>query len=530
MAAPAAEGHDARVLIVAPIGRDAALVASALAGAAMTPAVCPDVGALMAELPRGAGALILTEEVLDRRALARLGDALAAQPPWSDLSVIVLTSADRVSEPSALTMRGLEALGNVTLLERPVRVMTLVSTAQSALRARRRQYEVRDHLRERERIARELHERAEHTDAASRAKDEFLAMLGHELRNPIASIVTAIRVLDHLAGDDARMQRAREVIVRQAGHLGRLVDDLLDVSRVTTGRIVLNRRPIDLGASVARIVSTLLASRGRERHDVSVSVEALWVDGDETRIEQVVTNLLGNALKYTPDGGAIKVRVTADGADAVLCVEDSGIGLPATLLPRVFDLFVQGDRGVERATGGLGIGLTLVRRLVELHGGSVQAASEGLDRGSVFTVRLPRVPPPAPVAAMPASDARAPARTVLLVEDNDDAREMLRYLLKLSGHEVHEAADGLAAVAAAAEVQPDVAIVDVGLPELDGYEVARRIRLAPHGDRLTLIALTGYGQPEDRQRALEAGFDIFLVKPVDPDQLQAAVLRVSAAR
>jgi two-component system, sensor histidine kinase len=525
VAVPPTERHDERILIVAPIGRDAALLSSALRGASLSPAVCAEVAALVAELDRGAGAIILTEEVLDRRALAQVGGALAAQPAWSDLSVVVLTSADRVTEPSALTMKGLEALGNVTLLERPVRVMTLVSTAQSALRARRRQYEVRDHLHERERIARELRERAEHTDAANRAKDEFLAMLGHELRNPIASIVTAIGVLDHLGGDDMRMQRAREVIVRQAGHLGRLVDDLLDVSRVTTGRIVLNRRPIELGASVARSVSTLLASRGRKRHDVSVSVEPLWVDGDETRLEQVVTNLVGNALKYTPEDGVIRVRVTADGSDAVLRVEDSGIGLPPALLPRVFDLFVQGDRGVERATGGLGIGLTLVRRLVELHGGNVQAASEGVDRGSVFTVRLPLVPAPAAPAPLPAADGPAAARTVLLVEDNEDAREMLRYLLKLSGHEVYEAADGLDGLAAAAAVRPDVAIVDVGLPGLDGYEVARRIRLAPHGDRLTLIALTGYGQPEDRQRALEAGFDHFLVKPVDPEQLQAAVLR-----
>ena len=523
MADPPAERADERILIVAPIGRDASLLASALAGAALSPAVCADVNALLAELPRGASSVIVTEEVLDRDALARLAATVREQPAWSDLSVIVLTSLDRILEPSALMMRGLETLGNVTLLERPVRMMTLVSTARSALRARRRQYEVRDHLDERERVARELRDHADLTDAANRAKDEFLAMLGHELRNPIASIVTAIHVLDRLTGGDERAQRAREVIARQAGHLGRLVDDLLDVSRVTTGRIVLNRRPIDLGASVARSVSTLLAARGHERRDVAVTAEPVWVEGDETRLEQVITNLLGNALKYTPQHGPIQVEVRAEGDDAVLRVVDSGIGLPAALLPRVFDLFVQGERGIERASGGLGVGLTLVRRLVELHGGHVRAESDGPGRGSVFTVRLPRVSPPAPDAPA-VRDTPVSARSVLVVEDNDDAREMLRYLLKLGGHEVHEAADGMAAVEAALDLRPDVAIVDVGLPGLDGYEVARRLRLAPGGDRFMLIALTGYGQPEDRARAAQAGFDAFLVKPVDLEQLQGALL------
>ena len=527
MPAHPTERADHRILIVAPIGRDASLISAALERAALTPFVCPDAEALLAELPAGAGAVLLTEEAFDREALERLAAIVSAQPAWSDLSIIVLTSIDRAVEPSALMMKGLDALGNVTLLERPVRMMTLVSTARSALRARRRQYEVRDHLEERERVARELRNHADLTDAANRAKDEFLAMLGHELRNPIASIVTAIHVLDRLTGDDARAQHAREVIARQAGHLGRLVDDLLDVSRVTTGRIVLNRRAIELGASVTRSVSTLLAARGHERRDVTVSVEPVWVEGDETRLEQVITNLLGNALKYTPEDGTIRVEVAADDGEAVLRVSDSGIGLSPGLLPRIFDLFVQGDRGIERATGGLGVGLTLVRRLVELHGGRVQAASAGPGRGSVFTVRLPRVPPPAP-DARPAPAVPRTTRSVLVVEDNGDAREMMRYLLKLAGHDVHEAADGAAAVATALDLQPDVAIVDIGLPGIDGYEVARRLRLAPGGDRFTLIALTGYGQPEDRERAEQAGFDAFLVKPIDPDALQAAVVRPRA--
>jgi PAS domain S-box-containing protein len=356
--------------------------------------------------------------------------------------------------------------------------------------------------------------------ATDRAKDEFLAMLGHELRNPLGAIVGAARVLQMAGGHGEAAGRAGAVITRQVEHLSRLVDDLLDVSRVTMGKAVLNLQSLDLAELVAHAMSTWRASGRLDRHRVSVDVSPVWVDADETRIEQILSNLLGNALKYTPTGGDIAVRVRGDADGAVLEVADTGAGIPPDLVDRMFDLFVQGDRGLDRRHGGLGVGLTLVRRLVELHGGRVTVTSDGPDRGSVFTVRLPRITAPARVAEpVPARAAASCPRRILIVEDNDDAREMLRMTLALAGHEVHEAPDGATGLERALAVHPDVALIDVGLPGLDGYEVARRLRAAPGGDPIVLIAITGYGQVEDRRRALDAGFDAHLTKPVAPERL-----------
>jgi signal transduction histidine kinase len=360
-------------------------------------------------------------------------------------------------------------------------------------------------------------------EAANRTKDEFLAMLGHELRNPLGAISSAAHVLSRTAGGNNATARASDIIGRQVQHLARIVDDLLDVSRVVAGKVVLRLQPVDL-AEIARRVATLHGGPAGARHVISVHTTPTWISADATRLEQVLTNLLANAVKYTPPGGEITVTVRRDGNHAILVVRDTGTGIRAELLPRVFELFVQGDRSLERSAGGLGIGLTLVRQLVELHGGTVEASSPGLGRGSTFTVRLPVLPAPpeSDDAARPATTA--PARRVLVVEDNDDAREMLRNLLHLFGHEVHEACDGASGIEEARRVRPDAALIDIGLPGIDGYEVARRIRADVPGARL--VALTGYGQPEDRDRALAAGFDVHLVKPVDPEQLQ----RLLAAR
>jgi PAS domain S-box-containing protein len=360
-------------------------------------------------------------------------------------------------------------------------------------------------------------------EAANRTKDEFLAMLGHELRNPLGAISSAAHVLSRTAGSNNASARASDIIGRQVQHLARIVDDLLDVSRVVAGKVVLRLQPVDL-AEIARRVATLHGGPAGARHLISVHTTPTWISADPTRLEQVLTNLLANAVKYTPAGGEITVTVRRDGNYAILAVRDTGTGIRAELLPRVFELFVQGDRSLERSAGGLGIGLTLVRQLVELHGGTVEASSPGVGRGSTFTVRLPvlATPPESDDAARPPTTT--PARRVLVVEDNDDAREMLRNLLHLFGHEVHEACDGATGVEEARRVRPDAALIDIGLPGIDGYEVARRIRADVPGARL--VALTGYGQPEDRERALAAGFDVHLVKPVDPEQLQ----RLLAAR
>jgi signal transduction histidine kinase len=352
-------------------------------------------------------------------------------------------------------------------------------------------------------------------EAANSAKDEFLAMLGHELRNPLGAISNAAHVLGLVENVGPLVNRAQGIISRQVVQLGRVVDDLLDVSRVTSGKITLERQPLDL-ADLARRVATLI---GDSAHTVSVDAAEVWVDGDPARLEQVVVNLLENALKYTPSGGAIRVLVAPEGHDAVLSIRDSGVGIGPELLPRVFDLFVQGDHSLDRSKGGLGIGLTLVRRLVAQHGGTVTVASEGTGKGSTFTVRLPAVSrPPKPGAAAPAPRSTG-ARRVLVIEDNDDSRHMLRELILLLGHEVYEAVDGVTGVSTALSLEPDLALVDVGLPGIDGYEVARRLREHPVGRRLRLVALTGYGLPEDRERARTAGFDLHLVKPVDPARI-----------
>jgi len=357
-------------------------------------------------------------------------------------------------------------------------------------------------------------------EEANRIKDEFFAMLGHELRNPLGAITTALHVIDTAGPGDERSAQAREIVARQVRHLVRLVDDLLDVTRLTTGKITLGLRPVDLAAVARRVVSALAATTPTlgVRSDARAAV---WIEADETRIEQILNNLLGNAVKFTPAGGRVTVAVEARDGLAVLRVEDTGAGVSAELLPRIFDLFVQGQTALHRPAPGLGIGLTLVKRLVDLHGGRIEAASEGPGRGSVFTVRFPlRQAPRAEGAAAAAPGGGRVRRRVLIVEDHDDARDMLRHLLEQIGHEVHEAADGLSGLERAFALKPDAAVIDIGLPELDGYEVARRLRAAGRAD-LLLVAVTGYGQSGDRQRSAEAGFDAHLTKPVDPVALEA---------
>ncbi|WP_157267765.1 hybrid sensor histidine kinase/response regulator [Azohydromonas aeria] len=370
---------------------------------------------------------------------------------------------------------------------------------------------------ERERAALVEREQAarREAEAASRAKDEFLAMLGHELRNPLSAISSAVEVLNRGGTDEKLAVNARNIIGRQTRHLARLMEDLLDVARVISGKVVLSRQPVELSALVQRLVSTLQLTGQLAQHEVRLDLHEVWVDADATRIEQVVNNLLTNAVKYTPEGRAIELRVARQGDAALLEVQDHGLGIPAALLPRIFDLFVQGERTLDRRAGGLGIGLTLVRRLVELHGGTVGVESSSA--GSTFGVRLPAIEPP---ALQPVRQTRAAARRrhVLLVEDNADAMSALSSLLELDGHTVTTAVDGVAGLAELVKSRPEVAVIDIGLPGLTGYEVAKRSRAAGHAGKL--IALSGYGQGRDVQQALRAGFDAHLVKPVDPEALR----------
>ena len=358
--------------------------------------------------------------------------------------------------------------------------------------------------------------------AANRAKDEFLAMLGHELRNPLGAITNATAVLEQVTAD-ATVLQLNAVIKRQTGQLTRLVEDLLDVARVTSGKIALRSTRVDLHALVGDCLEALQQA-GRARHvHVSLRGQSVWVEGDPARLEQIFNNLVDNALKYTPAGGRVTVTVEQVGAEAVLTVSDSGKGMPADLVPHVFDLFVQESQALDRGHGGLGLGLTLVRRLVDLHGGSASATSAGPGRGSDFTVRLPaRTSPATSIASAPLDGEAAGrrARRVLVVEDGPDAREGLRLLLELAGHQVEACADGASALLMFDSFRPDVALIDIGLPGMDGYTIARRVRDEARARGVRLVALTGYGQEEDRRKALDAGFDVHATKPVSPALLR----------
>jgi len=389
------------------------------------------------------------------------------------------------------------------------------------------------------RLVREMEERRA-AERKSHAKDEFLAMLGHELRNPLSAITSASSLIGLPGAAPDTVARARAIIQRQSQHLSRIVDDLLDLSRAMSGKILLARQSTDLSTLVASCLETFRATGRTAGYRIAVDLAPGWVDGDPTRLEQIVSNLLDNALKYTPSGGSIDLALARAGDDVVFSVRDSGVGIPPELLPQVFDVFVQGAISIDRSQGGLGIGLSLVRRLVELHGGSVAADSPGAGRGSSFTIRLPYADPAAPAAPAGASDSDGPCApalappvdtgkpSVLLIEDNEDGREMMATMLAAHGYPVYQASDGLHGVSQAHACKPDAALVDIGLPGIDGYEVARRLRADPATRGIRLIAVTGYGLPEDQRRVLDAGFDQHLVKPVPIARLLEALLALPA--
>jgi PAS domain S-box-containing protein len=356
-------------------------------------------------------------------------------------------------------------------------------------------------------------------EESNRRKDEFLAVLSHELRNPLAPIMNSVHFLRQRARADDDWKQAIAVIDRQARGLARLVDDLLDVSMITTGKTALRKDPVELGELLLRAIETTRPMIDDRGHEIALRVpsEAVWIDADAGRMEQVFVNLLGNAAKYTPHGGRIEVAAERQGEAVRIAVRDNGVGIPGEMLPRVFDMFTQGDQSLDRPEGGLGIGLTVVRHLVLLHQGTVEAHSAGPGRGSEFVVRLRVAAPSAPAAENEGLKGRA--LRVLVTDDNADAAQTLARLLAMYGHEVRVESSGPGALAALQTFVPDVILLDIGLPGLDGYEVARRIREQPRFKGVRLIALTGYGRDADRARAEEAGFDELIAKPADPVKL-----------
>jgi signal transduction histidine kinase/DNA-binding response OmpR family regulator len=679
-----------RVLVLAPTSTDAELTRTIMADANLACHICADLESLAESFSDGAGAILLTEEVVAASDANALVQALASQPPWSEVPIVLLAGAGVDSSVAAWAM---ELLGNVTVLERPVRMTTLISALRTAIRARRRQYELRNQLvdlthaeaslrRQSERLrllweaasvllttaesnammrtlfsrigphlqldayfncmltdtgevlrlesyegisqeeARKISQlesgryvrgkatleqqpivatcvqqsddpamqmikdcgirayacipliadgrllgtlsfasrRRDQFDAddveflrtichyvtvayermrfihqlrdSDRRKDEFLATLAHELRNPLAPIRSALQIIRLTGNDGPAIAQARTMMERQLGQMVRLIDDLLDVSRISRGKLELRKDRIELASVIRSAVDTsrpLIDAAGHEL-TLSVTAEPIYLDADPVRLAQVFSNLLNNAAKYMESGGHIWLTTALGDKEVVVTVRDTGIGIPADALPAIFDMFTQVDRSLEKSQGGLGIGLTLVKQLVELHGGKVEARSEGEGKGAEFIMHLPVVslgPAPQPKAD-DEQQARAPACRILVADDNRDAAESMGMMLRLMGNEVRTVQDGVQAVEEAAEFRPDVILLDIGMPRLNGYDAARRIRGERWGKDIVLVALTGWGQEEDKHHASEAGFDHHFTKPVNPADLERLVAGLHA--
>ncbi len=494
-----------RVVICAPTGQDALLAVRVFEAAAISSAVALHAEELIQQLHHGAGCVLLVEEALTGTAMTIVSEYMAAQPTWSDIPVLLLTRSGADSE---VVQRAVAELGNVTLMERPVRTSALLSAARSALRARQRQYQVRD---------------------ADQRKDEFLATLAHELRNPLAPIQTSMGILKHLHPDSAPVTQLRKVVNRQVRHLTRLVDDLLDVARITSGKVVLKKSGITLASVLNHAVEISTSAMEVKHHTLAIETpqEGWLLDADHARLVQTIANLLVNAAKFTPPQGLIALRASVTGNELTVSVQDNGIGMEPSSLTRIFELFAQTPVPGEAPTG-LGIGLSLARQFAQMHGGTLHATSDGLDCGSEFVLTLPVVVGRAesletgedfqPTSSFVGLDGIA-ARRILVVDDNVDAANTLHDLLDLDGFEVKTVYDGVAAVAAAEVFQPEIVVMDIGMPGMDGYDAARLIRQQPAGGGMVLIAVTGWGQATDKKRASAAGFDHHLVKPVDYDLL-----------
>ncbi len=519
---PDAKPHDERVLVLPVTRRDGEVTCELLERAGVACVVCKDLAGMAAEVDHGVGALMLTEAALVQPEIAMLLAALREQPAWSDVPVVMLMR-DHQSPTSGV--RRLELLGNVTVLDRPVSTRSMISALQSALRDRRKQYRIRDQLLQQARSEEALMQ-------ADRRKDEFLATLAHELRNPLAPIRTGLQILAKMPGANERAQRLHEIMERQMGQMVKLIDELLEVSRISTGKVVLRKERVDMRSVVTLALEGSQPLVDAAQHSLHVALldEPVWVLGDPSRLAQVVSNLVNNSAKYTPNGGRIRVELVREGGQAVVSVEDSGVGIPANLLKHVFDMFAQVNRTLDRAQGGLGIGLSLVRRLMELHGGTVEAASEGLDCGSRFTVRIPLLPADSVLDA--AAPPEAPGLSidkpirVLIVDDNTDAAETLAMLLEAHGHSTRKAHSAPAGLRAADEFRPDAIFCDIEMAGMTGYEVAARLRLDPAHASALLVAVTGRGAEEDQRRSLRAGFDLHLTKPVSDEAVQHALMRL----
>ncbi|MEN3339655.1 MAG: hypothetical protein V7647_3331 [Acidobacteriota bacterium] len=512
-----------RVLVFAPIGRDGALTREFLTRAAIPSVVCASVDAVCVELANQAGVIILTEEALDAPGFPNLTAALDRQPAWSDIPVIMFAGGER---PTASRMLGVvEALRNVTVIERPIRVAAVVSVVRAALRARLRQYQMRDTL-----VA--LRAARSEAEAASRLKDEFLATLSHELRTPLNAILGWTSMLRHGQVEPGQVSHALEVVERNARAQAQLIEDVLDMARIITGKLRIELTPTALGpileAAVEAARPAALAKHIEIRMDVR---EVPAIRGDAGRLQQVLWNLLSNAVKFTPPGGHVAVSLGLASSEALVTVSDSGPGLAPEFLPFIFDRFRQADQSATRGHGGLGLGLSIVKHLVELHGGSVRAESAGPGRGATFKVSLPipvliETPIERQTSELPrdAFAMRFNGQRILVVDDDAATRELLAQLFERTGATVETAGSARLALSTIARTPPTLLIADIGMPHEDGYALMRRVRRLPGQVRtVPAIALSAYTRAEDRDAARDAGFTRFIAKPATPQQILRAV-------
>lgn len=533
-----------RIMIIAPIGADASAMATLLGERGFNCCVCDAPEQVIDEI-LNSGALLMTEEALAFPSTSMLIAALEDQPPWSELPVVILTSNGH--EQTALLEATAKALGSVTLLERPIGTDTLARTVHVALRSRRRQYQVRDLLVEQERNRKRLEESEEKlrallsreqglrqaADDANRLKDEFLATLSHELRNPLNVILGYSELL--LRSEDVKhsphLLRLSEALRRNALAQSYLIRDLLELSRLRSGKLAINRENVSVITAINNAIETV--GEDAEAKQISIEVDAppepLFLYGDLLRLEQIVWNLLANAVKFTPAGGLVSVRVTQEGDEVVLILKDTGQGIEKSFLPKVFEMFRQGDARASREHAGMGIGLALVQQLVRLHEGTVTADSEGVGKGTTITVRLPvkreaetTVPR---VRKLPT--ARLDRVTVLAVDDDRDTTDLLRHLLEMNGATVITANSGAEALQLAGDRDLDVVVSDISMPSMDGFEFVRRLRSLPGKEHVRVIALTGFGREEDIQKARNEGFFAHVTKPLDVEALLGFVRELS---
>ncbi len=511
------ESAERRLLVLTPTGRDSRLAVDLLKRYGFNAEPCDTAAQLCRELGSEIGALIVADEALTGELVIQIISILENQPPWSDIPVILLARRQN-AESMVHSFPSLYRRANVTVLERPTKTEILVSVVRNVLSARQRQYEVKSLLNTLEQKVQE--------------RDQFLAMLAHELRNPLSVISNSLHLLNN--SGDAKRSRPLELATHQTSVIGRLLDDLLDVARFANGKIGLEKEDVALSTVIGHAVDACRRSILQKRqHFTPNLMREIMVNGDPTRLSQLFSNLLMNASKYTPEDGQIDIHCEVRDSNVDVTIKDNGIGIKPELLTRLFEPFVQGEQGIERSQGGLGLGLALAKSIAELHGGSIEATSAGIGCGSEFTVRLPI---PSAEAAKTRSEPSligplySGSLRIMLAEDDADAAESLQALLSDYGYEVHIVKDGRAALAAAFVLQPQVILLDIGLPGMNGYELAQELRERMPDRKLLLVALTGYGQPEDIRRSRESGIDYHLVKPLQLEKLQEILTAYEASR